>query len=258
MNDSTVMVPELAAWLLLVVLIVVLLLGFIFLALVLHMSRRRRLETSTSILAGSAFSKNRPHATIHPYSERPNRWVAVRSIKLGEVQSALGLSNPTPCPVCEGLTGSDDLNLFISPPIRGWVLVTGNDLPDPADDVDECFIWLQRLSLKLGEVQYYSANRALNHHAWARLLTGEVFRAYAWANETLWNQGALTRAETELGLDCRPYGERERNHSLFNDVRIGNTEKVSLLAARWSLDPAMIDTALDWPRPGVAGELNQL
>jgi hypothetical protein len=116
---------------------------------------------------------------------------------------------------------------------------------------------LQRLSLKLGEVQFYIANRALNHHAWARLLTGEVFRAYAWAGETLWNQGALTRAEIELGLECRPYGEERPAHPLFNELRIGNTEKVSLLAARWSLDPATIDTALDWPRPGVAGELSQ-
>ncbi len=251
------MLPELAVWLLLVVLAVVLLLGFLFLALVLHMSRRRRLQGSELVGKRTVASAHRHLSARHPITSLPPRWLAIRSTRLTAVQNALGLTNPTPCPVGEGLAGTDDFNLFISPPIRGWILVTGNDLPEPAEDVDHCFVWLQQLSLKLGEVQFYSANRALNHHAWARLLTGEVFRAYAWAGETLWNQGALTRAEIELGLHCHPYGEHRTGHPHFNELRTGNTEKVPLLAGRWSLDPATIDTALDSPQTGLTGELNQ-
>jgi len=257
MNETTVILPELAAWLLLVVLAVVLLLGFLFLALVLHMSRRRLLDGSALNAKQSQVSSSQSLVIRRSQFELPPRWLAVRSTKLDAVQAALGLTNPTPCPISDGLTGAEELNLFISPPIAGWILVTGSDLPDPAHDVDECFIWLQKLSSKLGEVQFFSANRALNHHAWARLLTGEVFRAYAWTGETLWNQGALTRAEIELGFDCRAYGEREDGLPPLHDTFVGNTEKVPLLAARWSLDPATIDTALDWPQSGIAGELNQ-
>jgi hypothetical protein len=223
-----------------------------------HLSRRRRLEDSSLIIKKPVTSASQSLGAHHSHFELPPRWLAVRSTKLDVVQAALGMTNPTPCPVSDGLTGAEDLNLFISPPIRGWILVTGSDLPDPAHDVDECFIWLQDLSAKLGEVQFFSANRALNHHAWARLLTGEVFRAYAWTGETLWNQGALTRAEIELGFDCREYGDRRDGHSPINDTCGGNTEKVPLLAARWSLDPATIDTAFDWPQSGIAGELNQI
>lgn len=257
MDESPVIMPELAAWLLLVVLAGVLLLGFLFLALVLHMSRRRRLEGSGLVRTSPTSVQTQAPTLSHSHFELPPRWLAIRSTKLDVVQTALGLSNPKPCPIGEGLTGAEDFNLFISPPIRGWVLVTGSDLPDPSDDVDDCFIWLRNLSLKLGEVQYFSASRALNHHAWARLLTGEVFRAYAWAGETLWNQGSLTRAEIELGLDCRPYGEHSEDQSFLDEARYENSQRVPSLAARWSIDPATIDTGIEWPRPGIAGELSQ-
>src|SRR5690606_14062001 len=95
------------------------------------------------------------------------------------VQKALHLANPIPCPLADGLTSAGELELFVSPPIRGWIIVTGSEVPDPADDVDACFLWLRELSQQLGEVQFFAANRALSHHAWARLLSGEVFRAYA-------------------------------------------------------------------------------
>ncbi len=36
---------------------------------------------------------------------------------------------------------------------------------------------------------------------------GCVTRAYAWAGETIWNQGAKTLAENGLGMKCSGYGE---------------------------------------------------
>lgn len=257
MNDSTVIVPELAAWLLLVVLAVVLLLGFLFLALVLHVSRRRRLEGASLVRKVSVRSAADVTRLSSSPGELPPRWLAIRSTKLDAVQSSLGLSNPTPCSIGDGLAAADDFNLFISPPIRGWILVTGSDLPDPAHDVDRCFLWLRELSKQLGELQFFSANRVLGHHAWARLLTGEVFRAYAWAGGTLWNQGTLTRAELDLGLECRPYGAPDDDELFDLDHLMDNVERVPLLAARWSIDPATIDTTRHWPRPGIAGELNR-
>ena len=61
------------------------------------------------------------------------------------------------------------------------------------------------LSRKLGHVQFFSANRVLNHHSWALLDQGEVFRAYAWAGETLGNQGPLTAAEKDGFVSPRGY-----------------------------------------------------
>lgn len=252
------MLPDhLAAWMLLGVLSVVLLLVFVFAALVLNLARRRRLEGSI-LLRPTA---DRPAETVaagaRAFYEPPARWLAVRTTRTDEVQAALRLANPIPCPLADGLASAAELELFVSPPIHGWILVTGSEVPDPADDVDACFIWLRELSRQLGEIQYFACDRALGHHAWARLLSGDVFRAYAWSGETLWTQGELTRAELDLGMNCRDYGEAgESCGPGAADECQANVEKVPLLAARWSLDPASIDIGRHWPRRGIAGHFS--
>ena len=88
-------------------------------------------------------------------------------------------------------------------------------------------------------MQLFSASRVVNHHAWVLMERGRVYRAYAWAGETLWNQGPLTAAEKELDLRCFEYGG-EQNLFLVKDDLAANSEKVGQLAARWSLDPGTL------------------
>ena len=137
--------------------------------------------------------------------EAPNRWLAVRSQNPRAIQDALGLQHARDCTWSDAIGASFEPRLFIAPPVDGWILVMGCDLPDPADDIDECFKFLCALSHKLGEVQFFSRHRAVSHHGWARLNDGNVLRAYAWAGETLWNQGTITEAEHDLKLLCLAY-----------------------------------------------------
>jgi hypothetical protein len=186
---------------------------------------------------------------------RPDCWLAIESSDTQAVQSALGLNHPTPCSWSDGLSG--DKQLFISPPIRGWTVVIGSGLPDPGEDVDACFRLIVGLSRKLGKVQFFCANRVVNHHGWARAENGRVQRAYAWAGKTVWLQGERTAAECDLGFECRDYGDygSEDCFSESNDVAL-NVEKVPLLAARWSLDPAAINAQFLEQECGVAGDLS--
>lgn len=184
---------------------------------------------------------------------RPGCWLAVKSRNLLAVQSALGLHNVKPCSWTEGITG--DEKLFVAPPVKGWILVMGSGLPDPGDDVDVCFRFVVSLSRKLGQVQFFSASRVLNHHAWIKVDGGRVVRAYAWAGRTLWQQGSRTTAEDELGLKCFDYMEpAERVSFGVPDPVALNVDKVPLLAARWSLDPARIEDRALEAQHGVAGE----
>jgi hypothetical protein len=184
---------------------------------------------------------------------RPGCWLAVKSRNLLAVQSALGLHNVKPCSWTEGLAG--DEKLFVAPPVKGWILVMGSGLPDPSDDVDACFRFVVSLSRKLGQVQFFSASRVLHHHAWIKVDGGRVVRAYAWAGRTLWQQGSRTTAENELGLKCFDYMEpAERVSFEAPDPVAVNVDKVPLLAARWSLDPARIEERALEAQHGVAGE----
>lgn len=195
---------------------------------------------------------------FHPFTfSPPNRWLAIKSGNPHVVLAALGLHNPAPCSWEEGLGGSPDHKLFISPPIAGWILVLGPDLPDPADDVDENFRFIVDLSRKLGLVQFFSANRSINAHAWAQASHGQVIRAYAWAGKTLWNQGKVTAAERELGLKCFDYAEgTERSDFARSEAHRSNAEKVTRLAACWSIDPTGIDARMIHGTLGLVGDLS--
>ncbi len=185
------------------------------------------------------------------------RWLAVKTTHLETVQSALRLHNPVPCSWGEGLSYLARRKLFLSPPVRGWTLVIGAGLPDPADDVDACFHFLTKLSRALGHVQFFSVDRALSHHAWVRVENGNVRRAYAWVGETVWNQGPLTPDEIALGMRCFEYGEHP-THLPTARSPAANTDKVLRLAARWSFDPSSIDDAVLRAGLGVAGDVAHL
>ena len=224
--------------------------GVAIVLMALHWNRRASsLPVATTSSEGDAVATFRGYQLL---ARRPTSWLAIRSHNPDQVLDALALSDPTPCSWNDGMVGEN--SLFIAPPVRGWVLVVGTAVPDPADDVDACFRFLRELSRKLGEVQFFCANRVLHHHAWARVETGRVIRAYAWAGETLWNQGVKTALEINLGLETFGYGEEvPSTHWGTSDFFASNVEKIPRLAARWSLDPAEIAVRLPPDAQGIAG-----
>jgi hypothetical protein len=209
-------------------------------------SVRQKLDVSTT--ESGSFSAS---ALLHPgLLRRPNCWLAVKCRNLRAVQIALGLRDVKPCSWLEGMAAAE--KLFIGPPVQGWILVMGASVPDPLDDVDACFRFVLQLSRKLGEVQLFSISRILHYHAWVRADRGRVQRAYAWAGRTLWQQGPTTLAEKELGVKCFDYAELADRPFGEPDPMAANVDKVPLLAARWSLDPARIDESFH--ARGIAGE----
>jgi hypothetical protein len=218
--------------------------------------RRRRVLRNLSGVKTRRVVANRK-LTAPPVS-LPTRWIAVRARNPVVVQSAFGLNNPIACNWDDGLALIREQRLFISPSIDGWVLVMGPHLPDPAEDVDKCFVLLLALSRALGHVQFFSFNRRLNHHCWAYADKGHIRRGYAWAGQTLWNQGAITQSEVELGLFCQDYGAsvRDLTGSLL-DLLTRNTVRVPRLAARWSLDPGSVESGALERNLGIAGEFSR-
>jgi hypothetical protein len=183
---------------------------------------------------------------------RPDCWLAIQSRDVLAVQAALALHDVKPCSWADGMADGDEQKLFVSPPVSGWILVMGSALPNPCDDEDASFRFLQQLSGKLGRVQLFSTGEVFQEHAWVWMETGSVVRAYAWSGRTLWNQGEKTRAEKELGLRCLDYGQS--GGTLPARFESGNTDKVHLLAARWSLDPDEIDERFIERARGLVGE----
>ena len=248
---------DVVAVVLIFLVLAVLLIGSVFVWLAsrhLHALRAARQAQERASFAGGFPEQSPNHASLF---ESPTRWLAVRGGDPQSVQAALGLHNTAACSWEEGLAHARDQRLFISPAIGEWVLVVGSGLPDPSEDVDVCYRFLTALSRKLGHVQFFSANRIVAHHAWARLEAGRVCRAYAWAGHTVWNQGRLTLTEMDLNLECFGYGESgARVDFAHPDPAAVNTEKVASLAARWSVDPATIDERQLKAGHGIKGDLS--
>lgn len=216
--------------------------GFVILGWMLAVHRQERLLQK----------KPEPIQNFFPFHAaaptRPGCWIAIRSVSPEAVKNTLGLNRAEPCSWTEGLAGGHEF--FIGPRLNGWVIITGMGLPNPTDDVDATFLFLTALSKKLGHVQYFYASRLLHHHAWARLDDGCVTRAYAWAGETVWNQGIETLPEIEAHVKLFNYGDYS---ATILDVET-NFEKVPQLAARWSLDPAQVKLNSYHQATGIAGE----
>lgn len=183
---------------------------------------------------------------------RPTSWLSIRSSNPKAVQAALGVGRSTPCSWKEGMTGEHDF--FIGSPVNNWIIVTGFGLPQPDHDVDHCFHFLIRLSRVLGHVQFFAADPIMRHHAWVRVESGIVRRAYAWTGKTVWNQGTKSLAEMELNMKCFGYAEETWMSHLARDSAAANVEKVLLLAERWGINPLALAGNLHNPADGVAGK----
>lgn len=206
-------------------------LACLFLLWIIFLQRRNRVAEELHPSAGEISLP----PTMPP--NRPNTWLAVRSLEAETVRAAL----------------NDKDAFFASPRVNGWVIVTGPGLPNPSEDVDACHMFLTALSRELGHVQFFYMEKFSAHHAWARLDHGWVTRAHAWADETIWEQGAKTMAENELCMNCSGYGEDSESESwIKKEKAAANVEKIPLLAARWSLNPGIPHRA-----SGIAGESSQ-
>jgi len=183
----------------------------------------------------------------------PRSWLVVRGRSLDAVRSALGLRHSRACSWGEGLAGVG--KLFVARPVKGWILVAGPALPDPSEDVDACFRWVCGLSEQLGQVQFFRADVAVGHHAWIKAKRGRIVRAYAWAGETVWNQGPITFEEKALGLGCFDYTvSAERLAPGQEHLLQTNCEKVVQLAACWGVAPSDLGRLVTRSRCGIAGE----
>ena len=225
-----------------------------------HMMRRLRRNgpSKPSVLLPG----RRSHQPLLPLSVLgvPRRWMAVRADHPEIVYHALGMTQPETCQWQEGLARAAAGHLFIAPPFRGWILVFGTRLPLAFDDIDAFYARIRETSAALGEVQYFSMDQSTGHHAWMRLVSGQIVRSFVWAGKTLWQEGAFSAAESSLGMVCPDYGDQGLGLPNYETARLldHNLAQLPALAARWSVDPLSLRQADLSSGMGVVGEWNPI
>ncbi len=209
-----------------------------------------------------------------PFGAKTN-WFAVRSDDVGKVIASLGLSEPQAANWSSGLTALNERRfklvgnkyVFISPPVKGWILVVGSELPYPDNRegkerkrINSNFERMFGvLSEAFPEVHFFGSYRVVDFVAWARSRGGKIERVTAVADgDALANFGALTSEERSLGLldvsglsldqtAAAMDATRERPH-LEHQHLIPREEMLLRIAEAWGgIDPSKLGEA-DLPK----------
>ncbi len=150
-------------------------------------------------------------------------WLAVRGGEPVAVRAALRLRDLGPVAWRAGvdLAYLTDDRVVLTPPLDGWLLVTGQWLWKAGLSVVD-------LSAELDtEVHRYASHRGLEQHGWERADRGTLVRAFTYdgpSAEVLRSIGDPDAAESEIGLGT-------------GDVLVGESD-VMRVAGRWSVDPS--------------------
>ncbi len=142
-------------------------------------------------------------------------------------------------------------DVFVCPPVDGWILVMGSEVLTTEVDPAE-------FSRRLGcEVQVFKTHRVVELHAWARAVDGILIRSFEYVGESgeiTVNLGEVSVAEEDevraancAGLPVGPVP--------FDDVDlvVPTEETVMVIAHEWSLDPTQLEGTDE--RCGILGQL---
>jgi hypothetical protein len=129
-------------------------------------------------------------------------WMEVKEQSIEMISDALKIKNIKPCNWEKGIMMNGP-HIFISPPIKGWILIVGipTQLSDNKQIKEELGGYLRKLSEKLGEVNFFSMYGFVDYYIWARARDGNIIRGVGWHEfVNIWDEGEPLH-EKEIGWD---------------------------------------------------------
>jgi hypothetical protein len=97
-------------------------------------------------------------------------WLAIKTEDSPAVAQALGLQNGRKCGWQKGIAAAYAGDVFVTPPIKGWVLAVSFSLPEIHGNTrpDKLSPLVKMLSEKFAEVQYFGTHRVVEYHGRTR------------------------------------------------------------------------------------------
>jgi hypothetical protein len=182
-------------------------------------------------------------------------WLAVRTENGAAVGDALGLFDRRPTNWETGIAAAYAYDLesegagvpvFITPPVDGWTLAVGWNLPFPAEAGNKMTVEAGRrfqrlfsiLASRFDEVQFFGTHRVSGCYAWARARHGGIERVYSFMDDGIVSEGFPTSEELALGFHRNPNAAGD--YWDLSDF-IPSEADVIALARAWSIDPTTLD-----------------
>ncbi len=159
-------------------------------------------------------------------------WIAVKSNDADAVVKAMGVVNAKKSTWKAGIAAAYQGQVFVTPAVKGWILVVSIALPEPRSkrDSDPTIPLLTRLGKQFPEVQYFGTHRVVEYHAWQRVVDGKFVRRFAYGgdrDETLFDEG-MTEEEKKAGLK-------------FDEDKRPTEQTVMKIAGLWGVNPDALE-----------------
>lgn len=184
-------------------------------------------------------------------------WFTIRSEDSGAVAEALEVKNPQSVNWEYGVWSgySNDYRIFVSPPVRSWVLAMGLPILFEADD--HAFERVVDLSKRFGEAQFFASMRVSSCYMWACASQGSLLRMFYEGDGQRRVLGEETATERELGFkffDPSSPESQEPGYWERKDLTFPDEQSVLEVAAKWSIDPSKLDEMELPPAYGLLGK----
>lgn len=158
-------------------------------------------------------------------------WLVLKEENPNVVMERLGCTDITESNWSSAFSHMKDQNqVFVTPCFDGYVLVLNYDAPLENQEL------LQKIAGSFDEVQFFSTHRVVDLSCWVKYTNGALIRSFYYVGdqgEIIWNKGALTKEEQEIGLRPSSFDLKEYDENTIYP----SEEVVDELAAKWSVDP---------------------
>jgi len=185
-------------------------------------------------------------------------WFAIHSEEPQAVAAAVELRRPQTVNWEYGTWHAyqyDDYQMFVSPPVNGWVLVMGMPIVWEADS--HAVERMVELSKQFEEVQLFASMRTSSSYMWARTSKGKLIRLFYEGDGERRVTGEETAEEKALGFKFFDSSSPESQKPGYwdrKDLTYLDEEHVLQVAARWSVDPSKLDQMGLKPVLGLLGD----
>jgi hypothetical protein len=130
---------------------------------------------------------------------------------------------------------------FVTPSIRGWVLLVGYGVPSidaSGAPIMHEVRFLERLSAEFGEAQYFYSNRVDSTSVWVRAIAGKTERLFGnfGSDSQSFSDGAKTEVEAQYNIfEYSVHDEAKRE-----DYDYPGEDLLMAIAEDWSINPSLL------------------
>ncbi|MBC6994084.1 hypothetical protein H9S92_13850 [Lewinella lacunae] len=183
-------------------------------------------------------------------------WAAVKTEDTNSLLKALRLEKQRKANWVEGKLQARNGEIFVLPPIEGWILILGWGLPEPGymEGRERAQRFLNGLSQKFGEAQMFGNFRGSGSAFWMKSVDGNTERLYYIGDGNSFIEGEPTSVEMKWDLIDTNSKDAEQEE-YWEKMLYPDAEHVLEVAKAWSLNPMELEEKENVGEYGYLGRL---